>query len=548
MDILASLLMLPIYLQLQDFQANPLGPELTVTLRAEQEAPACPNCQTPAHRVHSHYERTLADLPWGEYQVCWKLTVRKCFCCNAECDQRIFSERFVEFIKPWARKTDRLMEHLVAIGLALAGAAGARLTSHLNLVASRETLLRYVRQLPVPSFPTPRVLGVDDWAFRRGHHYGTILVDLEQHQPIALLPDRKASTLAAWLEEHPGVEIISRDRSLAYKQGASDGAPDAIQVADRFHLLENLAEALEKAFKEYPRELKAVETTIVQLSKPEAQPGVELAIIPPPVPEPSDLLNAQQSRAMRLDSYEQTWTLHEEGMSHPEIAQQVGISERTVRRNLQQATFHERQPHGRQGKSLLDPYKPYLLERWNSGVREARTLYEELKVQGYEHSYNIVARFIRCIKRVAAQTGTSKLGSLDSPHLPLTARRATWLVLGHAGKRDEDSKRFLECLKQHCSIFTEAISIANDFVDMLRERQAEDFDDWLKRTVGCNLPALASFAEGIEADYDAVKAGLTLPWSNGQVEGQVNRLKMLKRQMYGRAGMNLLEKRFILAR
>lgn len=547
MDILACVLMLPTYLRLEDWHIETLATEITLILSSSQAAPACPKCQTPAQRIHSHYERTLVDLPWSEYRVCWKLTVRKCFCSNADCQQGIFSERFAEFVKPWARKTNRVIEQLRAIGLALAGSAGARLTPQLNLVASRETLLRFVRQISLPAFPTPRVLGVDDWAFRKGHNYGSVLVDLEAHRPIALLSDREASTLAEWLEAHPGVEIISRDRSLAYKQGATEGAPGAIQVADRFHLLDNLATALEKTFRDYPRELKEVETTVVQQARGRLEMDVELAVVPPPAPEPADLLHAQQSRSSRLDNYEQTWELYNQGWTQKEIAQRLGIGVKTVYRYLKQPTFPERQPRKDRGKSHLDPYKPYLLERWNSGVREVKALYEEIKARGYEHSYNLVARFFRCLKQAQEKIDSPKIQWIDSPHLPLTARRATWLVLGHAGERDEDSKQLLSHLKKHCSIFSEAITLAKEFAHMLRERKSENFDDWLKRTIEGNLHALASFAEGLKEDYKAVKAGLTLPWSNGPVEGQINRLKMLKRQMYGRASMDLLGKRFILA-
>ncbi|MEM8642517.1 MAG: ISL3 family transposase [Cyanobacteria bacterium P01_G01_bin.54] len=547
MDILACLLMLPTYLRLEDCHIDTLTTEITLTLSSSQATPACPSCQTPAQRIHSHYERTLVDLPWSEYQVRWKLMVRKCFCNNTDCLQGIFSERFVEFVKPWARKTNRVIEQLRAVGLALAGAAGARLTPHLNLIASRETLLRFVRHLNLPPFATPRVLGVDDWAFRKGHNYGTILVDLEEHRPIALLADREASTLAQWLEEHPGVEIISRDRSLAYKQGATEGAPQAIQVADRFHLLENLATALEKTFRDYPGELKAVEAAVVQQAQGRLATDIELAIVPPPAPEPADLIHAQQSRIRRLGNYEQTWELHSQGLSHQEIAQRLGIGVKTVYRYLKQPTFRERQPRKDRGQSHLDPYKPYLLERWNSGVRQVKSLYEEIKARGYEQSYNLVARFFRSLKQAQEKLDAPRIQWIDSPHLPLTARRATWLVLGHAGEREEDSKQLLTHLKKHCSLFSEAITLAKEFTHMLRERKSEDFDGWLKRAIEGNLPALASFAEGLKEDYEAVKAGLTLPWSNGPVEGQINRLKMLKRQMYGRASMDLLGKRFILS-
>lgn len=547
MDILACLLMLPDYLRLEGWHMETLTTEIILTLSSCQQTPACPTCQTPAHRVHSHYERTLADLPWSEYRVCWKLTVRKCFCHNADCQQRIFSERFAEFVRPWARKTNRLIEQLKAIGLALAGSAGARLTPHLNLVASRETLLRFVRQLELPAFPPPRVLGVDDWAFRKGHTYGTLLVDLEEHRPIALLPDREASTLSEWLVAHPEVEIISRDRSLAYKRGATEGAPQAIQVADRFHLLENLAAALEKTFGDYPRELKAVETTVIQQAQGRMASEGELALVPPPAPEPADLLHAQQSRSRRLANYDQTWELHAQGWSQQDIAQYLGIGVKTVYRYLKQPTFPERQSRKDWGKSHLDPYKPYLLERWNSGARQVKVLYADIKARGYEHSYNLVARFFRGLKQAQQKRAVPRIQWVDSPHLPLTARRATWLVLGHAGEREEDSKQLLTHLKNHCSLFSEAITLAKEFAHMLREHQPEGFDDWLRRAIEGNLPALASFAEGLKEDYEAVKAGLTLPWSNGPVEGQINRLKMLKRQMYGRASMDLLSKRFILA-
>ena len=547
MELLACLLMLPTYLQLDGWHMDPHNAQISVRLSSKQPAPACPQCHRPTHRIHSQYQRTLADLPWNTYRVSWELQVRKCFCEHADCPQRIFCERFVELISPWARKTSRLLAHLTAIGLALAGAAGARLSTHLNLEASRETLLGLVRRLSPPVFDTPRVLGVDDWAFRRGRNYGTLLVDLELAQPIALLPDREASTLAEWLEAHPGVEIITRDRSLAYKQGTSEGAPKAVQVADRFHLLDNLASALEKTFRDYPRELKAVEETVIQQEQLRLGAQVELAIVPPPPPEPTDVLHAQQSRSQRLANYERTWELHQQGWTHAAIAQQLGISVKSVYRFLKSSTFPERQARKDWGRSQLDPYKPYLLERWNRGFRQAKRLYEEIKARGYQHSYNLVARFLRSLKQVHRQSASPAIQWLDSALLPLTPKRAAWLVLGRAEKRDEEATQLLSCLQQHCAIFNEAITLSQAFAQMLREQTAAGFDEWLKRVIEGNLSALATFAQGLQEDYDAVKAGLTLPWSNGPVEGQINRLKMLKRQMYGRANLDLLGQRFILA-
>lgn len=546
MEILACLLMLPSYIQMEAWEVDTLTTQITLMLSSTQAMPSCPICQTPTHRIHSQYERTIADLPLSEYSVCCKLSVRKCFCQNDDCPRRIFTERLAEIVQPWGRKTNRLISYLKAIGLALAGTAGERLGSALNLGASRETLLRLVRSLSLPAITTPRVLGVDDWAYRRGHRYGTILVDLEKGKPIALLPDRKSDTLSEWLQKHPGVEIISRDRALAYKQGASEGAPDAIQIADRFHILENLAEALEKTFRSNVRELKEAEAVVLQKSQLILNPNIDIVAVPPPAPEKDDLLHAQQCRDKRLENYQQTWALHEQGLGRQQIAQQAGISIRSVDRYLKQPTFCERQKRSDRGKSVLDPYKPYLLERWNKGCRDGRQLYEEIKALGYENSYNVVACYLRCLKQVQPPTQSHPVQCIESPYFPLTARRATWLVLSHGGERDEDSKQLLEHLKNYCSIFTDAITLAQDFAQMLRQQESDQFDDWLKRATEGNLPAISSFAEGLINDYDAVKAGLTLKWSNGPVEGLINRLKTLKRQMYGRADLDLLSKRFIL--
>jgi transposase len=522
---------------------------LTLQVTSTRALVDCPVCQFPTQRIHSRYVRTVADLPWGPWRVVLHLQVRKFFCANGRCPRRIFTERLAPLVAPWARRTQRLVHWLAHVALALGGRAGVRLSRALGLPISRHTLLRLLRRLPLPAYPTPQVLGVDDWAYKKRQTYGTVLIDLERRRPLALLPDREAKTFALWLQAHPGVGVITRDRSRAYADGAQQGAPDALQVADRFHLRQNLAEALDQVFTAHGHILEAVNAALRQA--PVAQPDGTVAV---PVPPPSSPRTAQelahQRQAQRRALHQQLWAFHQQGWPAWAIAQQLGIGKNTVFRYLRMETLPERKRRADRGRSLLTPSHAYLLARWTAGHRDAVRLFRELQRRGYPGSYPTVARYAQRLRQAQGQAPRPRqtLPAVAEPAARhLTARRATWLVLRRPERLDKDEAAQLAQLQARHPEVAAAIAVAQDFAQLVRERTPEQLDPWLARAADSSLTPLQRFAKGLRDDYEAGKAGVTLPWSTGPVEGQINRLKMLKRQMFGRAKLDLLQQRFLLA-
>jgi transposase len=551
MDFIQRLLPSQTSLDLLTWQMDSATHQVTLNLSSNQAVALCPLCGLPSHRIHSRYERSLKDLSLVQFTLTILLQVGKFFCLNAECHRRIFTERLPDMVAPWARRTIRYTEHLQSMGLALGGSAAARLSHQLGYGHSRNSFLRVISSLSLPEITTPRILGVDDFALRKGHQYGTILVDLEQHKPIALLPDRTAETLSAWLSAHPGIEILSRDRSKTYKRGMNEGAPAAIQVADRFHLLQNLEETLEKVFKDKTQVLKAVEQ----------EQGRAAAPVSAEVPKPRTTRQQQQEnkRSQRLANYEQVHALRAQGHQIKDIAYHLGMGKRTVYTYLSHPTFPEWQPsiQRRRRGSSLDAYKPYLREQWQQGHQFTKGLFEEIRQQGYCGTYASVSRYTRKLRQSQSQPRPAPSSLHELPGLgpapqqavssrkPLSARRAAWLVLQRTDTLEAEQEKLLAKLCERPEL-SDAISMTQSFLNLVRQRLPEQLDSWIETAKSSSIKAFHSFAKGLTEDYDAVKAGVTLEVSNGQVEGQNNRLKMLKRQMFGRAGLDLLAKRFIL--
>jgi transposase len=422
MNLLSYLLPDRSRVRLETWILDPDDDAITLILRTRQVTACCPLCGRQSKRVHSRYERALADLPWGAHAVTIRLRVRRLFCRNARCERRIFTERLPGIALPWARRTRRLDVRLTALGVALGGSAGVRLGAKLGLVASRNTLLRRVRRAPVPPAVTPSALGVDDWALRKRVTYGTILVDLEHRRPVALLPDREAGTLAAWLRAHPGVAVIARDRAGAYAKGARSGAPAAVQVADRFHLLQNLAETLKVAFTLHTKHLRAADQ-----ARREVMGKDGTLLLPPAETQKRVALLAGARHTRRKAQHEQVWELSRQGWPRERIGPQLGLSRSTVYRCLRSEVFPERRTRCDAGHSRLDPWRSVVLEHWKDGRHTGRMLFRDLQRLGYRGSYATLTRYLRrfrTLPRDAAPARSQPMPIAITPCRELTPRRA----------------------------------------------------------------------------------------------------------------------------
>lgn len=559
MDLLPDLLPLGTSLRVLELVVDAAAQEVTVELAAIAVTCPCPSCQEPASRIHSHYQRTVADLPWAELVVRLHLDVRKFFCDNTACRRKVFTERLPTLVAPSARRTVRLAAQQQQIGLALGGNPGARLSVEIDRASSRNTFLRLVRRLPLPEPTAPEIIGIDDWAWRKGQRYGTIITDLERHCPIALLEDRDAQTVAIWLKQYPSIRVIARDRAGIYAEGATKGAPQAIQVADRFHVLGNLADTLlpvcehhAKAIRDATRTAHSPPVQTVVAEGPAALVTEELArILPPPTPSPKHQHQMEQRRAERLARYERTWELHNQGWPIRAIGRELGLNRNTVRSYLRAPSFPERQPRMLRQAGVLDPFIPYLVERWNAGCRNGTTLWKEIIERGYTGKRVTVFGFVTRLRKalgIPAKKRTIQDGKVAVPEeRPLTPRSAVWLVMQRPEKRDEKMKAQIDTLRQLHPDLEAAITLTESFATLIRTRDPLALDRWLDQAAASILTSFQSFAASLRRDYDAVRAGVEQTWSSGSVEGEINRLKMLKRTMFGRAGFSLLQRRVLLA-
>ncbi|WP_456685701.1 ISL3 family transposase [Bradyrhizobium sp. P5_C11_2] len=493
---------------------------LVVFAHARRVHGRCPTCGTTSSAVHSRHERRSADLPS-------------------------------------IGQTRRLAQAQTRIGLAAGGEAGARLTSHLGMQTSPDTILRLVHRLPLPSVDRPRAVGIDDWAIRKGRTYGTLLVDLDRRCPIDLLPDRTGATVTDWLRRHPGIQIVTRDRSTEYARAATAGAPAALQVADRWHLLLNMRQAIE-------RWLGRVHGRLRQLpalpSGDGRQPGERLRAYRRSAAE---ITMSRDRRARRLAAYEDVRRRHLAGETLLAIGRATRLARATVRKYAQAESFPERAIQQRSAPSRLDPYLAHLEQRRAEGCENAMALWREVRDQGFAGTHRQVHRYVAERRTVPASRTAHKwlsrtgATSAEAPRAePIASpKHLAWTLVQPIKTLPPRAAADLARIRQDAEAARVA-DLARRFTMLVRAcgldgdrpvDAAGELDRWLRETRPCGVAALETFAAGLAQDGPAVRAALTTPWSNAQAEGQISRLKMLKRTMYGRASFALRRRRVLLA-
>lgn len=503
-----------------------------VTLTSTQPNSTCPKCSTLSSSVHSHYTRTLTDLPWAKMAVSMVLNVRRFRCRNAQCPLNAFCERFKSNILPYKRKTSRFSQLIDWLGANIGANPSTRLLNILAMPTSASTVLRSVKSAPLTKLPNPRVIGVDDFAFKRGQTYGTIIVDLERSRPIDVLADRKAQTLASWLKAHPSVEVISRDRSLEYAKGVEISGLNVEQTLDRWHLLKNLREMLERVLNTDRKQVReALKTRGLYRPPPRTQA------------ERAGKIAHQQART---DFHAKVWELKSTGCSERKIAKLLKVSRgrviRSARTQEPLSCVHLRKP------SILDAFEPFLRQRWSEGCRNALQLLREIREQGFTGSRKRLALWAQvCRERERYEQNPFDETTLGTVQGQCSHRQLSWELLSEESNLTVDELKRVQCIEEGCPLVAAARGLALDFQGLVRKRSTTTLEAWFSRAAACTVSEVKSFAAGLEREGSALKNALESTWSNGQVEGWVNKLKLLKRQGFGRAGFELLRKRVLLA-
>mgnify|MGYP003461588388 CR=1 FL=1 len=494
----------------------------------------CPLCNKRSNRIHSRYFRELADLPVSGNLVRIKLVSRKYFCDNTTCSRKIFTERFSEEITPYGRRMSRSVELISKIALELGGNKGAGISKFAGVPVSSSTIVRIIKKLPNKEQTiTSGIIGIDDWAFKKGRTYGTIVVDLDSNQVIDLLPDREAGTVSDWIKKHPEIQVISRDRYRTYAIGATNGAPQAIQVADRFHLMKNLGEATSRMFQTKSKVLREV-FDLYNDNQTQKESVKQTQV--------SETIHGDDDKSTRINpaksyKFNKVKELQQQGFSKRAIADALKISRKTVARYFSLDALYIRKGHSR---TNFDSFTPILMQE-DSKSKTYKELFQTIKKDGFSGKYT---SFCERMNNLYASNKITRAGIS-----PKTDQIRAWspnqlsfLLYSDKEKLSIENNRFLDLLFNTCPEIKQIGVLVKQFKELFKRKEPDSLSKWIANAqMVDNLP-FKNFAKNLLRDYDAVNNAVVTPYSNGQVEGQVNRLKNIKRMMYGRASFQLLRK------
>jgi transposase len=478
----------------------------------------------------------VTDLPSTGYQLSLRISVRRFRCRQSDCPQRIFTERMPELVKPGQRRTNRLARLQTNLALDVGASAGYRICAQIGAPTSVDSLLRLIRRSPEPRQSPLRIIGVDDWAWCKGQRYGTIIVDHEHGVVVDLLPDRDAASLAKWLKQHPEIRIVSRDRAEAYAHAIDEGAPSAVQVADRWHLLKNIFDSVFTALQPHRSAIESAGCMNGDASLAASKAGL-------PDTFDADRLDDEQqhssatsaSAKQRMERNQKIHDLHADGMSHADIARMINRTTKTVRRvlSVDADDVSCASPHRATRRSLITLHTEFLKQRWREGCRNAVRLHREIAARGFQGGITTVRTFLHAFRsRAPIRSMTNRI----------TLREAAWSVMSAS---NGDVASIMAIVGSTVPIVGQIIGLGQRFTRIVRERRSDELRAWMEEASQSDSRALQAFARGLRRDFDAVHAALELPWSNGRTEGHVNRLKTIKRSMYGRAKPDLLRKRLL---
>ena len=504
---------------------------ITLHLHGKRKTAQCPECFKRSDSVHSCRRRRIQHPPCSGHTLWLVFSVRHWYCRNPACSRKIFAESLAPFAGSHQQSSQALQNLQRQLGLIAGGEAGKRAATAAGLRCSADTLLRRVINTPETKQSGAPHVGIDEWAWHRGHRYGTLIVNLDTHRPLVLLPGRDQRTLATWFRKYPEIQVVSRDRSGVYATAAREGAPQARQVADRWHLLKNIGDAPERMMYRHIPLIRLVASELSPKKSPDPEPSVPAASLRRP-----ERLK-QQTRKKRHQRWTEVMALHNKGCSFREISRITGLSRVTVSRWVRSGTFPEMSTRPPK-RGLLDPWREWLKEQRECGNYNSGRIWREMVARGVTGSETIVRDAVAKWRKGWNPPVTTAV------RLPSVSRVSRWLMPWRITRDEENyASRFISLMCEKEPELKIAQQLALEFYRILKTQNKSQLSSWFTRVHESGSAEFRRVAAGMEADAAAICEAISSRWSNGVVEGHVNRLKMLKRQMYGRAGFELLRQR-----